>query len=155
MPISEEDRSIARFRKKGYILSKNGKIDLARRLEVEEITQKVLINDVQEDLKSLKKVSDVNSIKASLEKNSNSVETSLNMKGENGTFNSIKKEFNNRFVIEEKSISKKPESIEERREIVKELKTDGYTQQEIADRMGYSQSTISRDDRANKNKRKS
>ncbi len=76
------------------------------------------------------------------------------MKGENGTLNLSKKEFNNGFVIEEKSIPKKPESIEKRREIGKELKKYGYTQQERADRMGYSQSTISRDDRANKNNKK-
>lgn len=68
MSISEEDRSIARFRKKGYILCKNGKIDLARVLEVEEITKKVLINDVEEDLKNLQKVSGADSIKATLEK---------------------------------------------------------------------------------------
>ena len=154
MKISEEDWSIARFRKEGYILCKDGKVDLARVLEVEEITKKVLINDVEEDLKNLQKVSGADSIKATLEKNKNSIETSLNMKGENGTLNLSKKEFNNGFVIEEKSIPKKPESIEKRREIGKELKKYGYTQQERADRMGYSQSTISRDDRANKNNKK-
>ncbi len=73
MSISEEDRSIARFRKKAYILCKNGKIDLARVLEVEEITKKVLINDVEEDLKNLQKVSGADSIKATLEKNKNSI----------------------------------------------------------------------------------
>ena len=155
MSISEEDRSIARFRKKGYILCKNGKIDLARVLEVEEITQRVLRNDAEEKLKSLQDFNGVNSIELKRKINNNSVETSINMKGENGTFNSIKKEFNNDSVNEEQSFFKKPESIEERRDISKELKKDGYTQQERANMMGYSQSTISRDDRANKNKRKS
>ena len=155
MPISEEDRSIARFRKKGYILCKNGKIDLARRLEVEEITQKVLINDAEESLKSLQDFNGANSIELKRKINNNSVETSFNMRGENETLNLSKKEFNNGSIIEEKSIFRKPESVEERREIVKELKKDGYTQQERANMMGCSQPTISRDDKANKNKRKS
>ncbi|TKZ36153.1 helix-turn-helix domain-containing protein [Brachyspira catarrhinii] len=155
MSISEEDRSIARFRKKGYILSKNDKIDLARVLEVEEITQKVLINDAEESLKSLQDFNGANSIELKRKINKNSVETSLNMKGENGTVNFNKKEFNNGSVIEEKSIFNKPESIEERRDISKELKEDGYTQRERANMMGCSQPTISRDDKANKNKRKS
>ena len=155
MPISEEDRSIARFRKKGYILCKNGKIDLARRLEVEEITQKVLINDAEESLKSLQDFNGANSIELKRKINNNSVETSFNMRGENETLNLSKKEFNNGSVIEEKSIFNKPESIEERRDISKELKKDGYTQQERANMMGCSQPTISRDDKANKNKRKS
>ena len=143
MPISEEDRSIARFRKKGYILCKNGKIDLARRLEVEEITQKVLINDAEESLKSLQDFNGANSIELKRKINNNSVETSFNMRGENETLNLSKKEFNNGSVIEE------------RRDISKELKKDGYTQQERANMMGCSQPTISRDDKANKNKRKS
>lgn len=154
MSISEQDRNTAHWVQNGYLPPKKEPYTMRDYLEAKQTTEKVLTNDTEENLKKLQKVSGADSIKATLEKNKNSIETYLNMKGENGTFNSIKKEFNNDSVNEEQSFFKKPESIEERRDISKELKKDGYTQQERADRMGYSQSTISRDDRANKNNKK-
>lgn len=153
MSVSEEERNIANYMNNGCLPPKEGPYTVEDVLEAKQTTKKVLKNDVEEGLKNLSKVSGINSIKAALKKNKNSVETSLNMKGENGTLNSIKKEFNNGSV-EEKSYFKKPENKEERREIGKELKKYGYTQQERADRIGCSQPTISRDDRANKNNKK-
>lgn len=122
MSISEEERNKANYIKNGYLPPKEGPYTMQDYLEGIQGAEKVYKNDVEEGLKNLSKVSGINSIKATLEKNKNSVETSLNMKGDNGTFNYNKKEFNNSSVIEEKSYFKKTESIKERREIGKELK---------------------------------
>lgn len=115
MSISEQDRNTAHWVQNGYLPPKKEPYTMQDYLEAKQTTEKVLTNDTEENLKKLQKVSGADSIKATLEKNKNSIETSLNMKGENGTLNLSKKEFNNGFVIEEKSISKKPESIEKRR----------------------------------------
>ena len=156
MSINENEREIALWWYKGYLPPKEGPYTMQDYLEAKRIAEKVQENDAINIIETIKNLSIFYSsiIKILSKPNNNSVETSLNMKGENGTVNFNKKEFNNGSIIEEKSIFRKPESIEERRDISKELKKDGYTQQERADRMGYSQSTISRDDKVNKNKRK-
>lgn len=157
MSVNKKYREIAWWWLSGYLPYKeDNHYTIGDYKKSEGITQKVQESD------AIKLVDLVNSfsifynsfIKILSNSNNNSVEAALNMKGENETFNYNKKEFNNGSVIEEKSYFKKPENKEKRREIVKELKKDGYNQQERADRMGYSQSTISRDDRANKNNKK-
>lgn len=154
MSIDEKKREIARWFQNGYLPPKKGTYTMQDYLEARQTTEEVLKNDAYESLKELQDFTGANSVELNRKINKNSVETSLNMKRENGTLNSIKKEFNNGSVIEEKSYFKKPESIKERREIGKELKKDDYNQQERADRIGCSQPTISRDDRANKNNKK-
>ena len=158
MSINENEREIAWWWQKGYLPpKKDNHYTIGYFKKSEEIAQKVKENDAINIIETIKNLSIFYSsfIKILSKPNNNSVETSFNMKGENGTLNLSKKEFNNGSIIEEKSIFRKPESVEERREIVKELKKDGYTQQERANMMGCSQPTISRDDKANKNKRKS
>lgn len=151
---NEEERKKANYMKNGYLPPKEGPYTVEDYLEARQTTEEVLKNDAYENLKELQDFTGANSIELKRKINKNSVEASINMKYDNVTLNSIKKEFNNGSVIKKNYCFKKPENKEKRREIVKELKKDGYNQQERADRMGCSQPTISRDDRANKNNKK-